>query len=327
MRRREFVAALGAAVALPLSARAQQPEAVRRLGWLDWAPVNDPAALARAKAVQQDLENRGWFVGRNLLIDYRWGAISDEKAKELASELLSLKPDVVLGGATPAVKALHEATTTTPVVFVLIAEPVGQGFVQSLAHPGGNLTGFSTLEGSIGAKWLQLLVETSPRVKRAAFVFSPKVSPYAGYYLDSIKAEAERMSVAVESVPANEAADLEPILARLGPDAGLIFNSDSYVLRNLKLAIDLTARYRLPAIYGTAGMGDAGGLIAYSLDLLDHYRQAGAYIDRILEGAKPGDLPVQQPTKFQLVINLKTAKALGVEISPTLLARADEVIE
>ena len=327
MKRREFIGLLGAAAACSFPASAQQAEAVRRLGWLDWAPANDPAAMARAKAVQKDLESRGWVVGRNLLIDYRWGAINDEKAKGFAAELLSLNPDVVLGGATPAVKALHEATATTPVVFVLIAEPVGQGFVQSLAHPGGNLTGFSTLEGSIGAKWLQLLVEAAPRVKRAAFIFSPKVSPYAGFYFDSIKAEAERMSVTTEPVAANEAADLEPILASLGPDAGVIFNSDSFVLRNLKLAIDLTARYRVPAIYGAAGMGDAGGLIAYSLDLLDHYRQASVYIDRILRGATPADLPVQQPTKFQLVINLKTAKALGVEISPTLLAGADEVIE
>ena len=327
MRRREFIGLLGGVAVWPLAAAAQQADRVRRLGWLDWAPADDPAAQARAKAFQQDLANLGWVVGRNLQIDYRWGAINDETAQRFGAELLSLNPDVILSGATPATKALQAATQTVPLVFVLIAEPVGQGFVRSLAQPGGNITGFSTLERSIGAKWLQLLLEIAPNVKRVAFVFSPKVSPYAQFYYDFIKVEAERASVRTEFVPANEAADIEPILASLGPDAGVVFNSDSFVLRNLKLAIDLSAQYRLPAIYGTAGMGNAGGLVAYSLDLLDHYRQAVAYVDRILKGEKPANLPVQQPTKFQLVINLKTAKSLGLSIPPALIATADEVIE
>ena len=327
MRRREFIGLLGSVAAWPRAAGAQQSERMRRLGWLDWAPADDPAAQARAKAVQQDLANLGWVVGRNLQIDYRWGAINDETAQRFGAELLSLNPDVILSGATPATKALQLATQTVPLVFVLIAEPVGQGFVQSLAHPGGNIAGFSTLERSIGAKWLQLLLEIAPNVKRVAFVFSPKVSPYAQFYYDSIKEEAERVSVGTEFVSANESTDIEPILAHLGPGAGVIFNSDSFVLRNLKLAIDLSAQYRVPAIYGTAGMGNAGGLVAYSLDLLDHYRQAAPYVDRILKGEKPANLPVQQPTKFQLVINLKTAKALGLSIPPALLATADEVIE
>lgn len=327
MRRRDFIGLVGGVATWPLAAGAQQSEQMRRLGWLDWAPADDPAAQARAKAVQQDLANLGWVVGRNLQIDYRWGAINDETAQRLGADLLSLNPDVILSGATPATKALQLATQTVPLVFVLIAEPVGQGFVQSLAHPGGNITGFSTLERSIGAKWLQLLVEAAPNVKHVTFMFSPKVSPYAQYYYDSIKGEAERVSVGAELVAANESAEIEPILARLGPDAGVIFNSDSFVLRNLKLAIDLSAKYRVPAMYGTAGMGNAGGLIAYSLDLLDHYRKAAPYIDRILRGDKPANLPVQQPTRFQLVINLKTAKTLGISVSPTLQAAADEVIE
>jgi putative ABC transport system substrate-binding protein len=327
MRRREFIGLVGGVAVWPLAAGAQQSDRMRRLGWLDWAPADDSAAQARAKAVQQDLANLGWVVGRNLQIDYRWGAINDEAAQRFGAELLGLNPDVILSGATPATKALQLATQTVPLVFVLIAEPVGQGFVQSLAHPGGNITGFSTLERSIGAKWLQLLVEAAPNVKRVAFVFSPKVSPYAQYYYDSIKGEAERVSVGTELVAANESAEIEPILARLGPDAGVIFNSDSFVLRNLKLAIDLSAKYRVPAMYGTAGMGNTGGLIAYSLDLLDHYRQAAPYIDRILRGEKPANLPVQQPTKFQLVINLKTARTLGISVPLTLQTAADEVIE
>ena len=327
MRRREFIGFVGGVAAWPLAAGAQQSNRMRRLGWLDWAPADDPAAQARAKAVRQDLANLGWVVGRNLQIDYRWGAINDETARRFGADLLSLNPDVILSGATPATKALQSATQTVPLVFVLIAEPVGQGFVQSLAHPGGNMTGFSTLERSIGAKWLQLLVEAAPNVKRVAFVFSPKVSPYAQDYYDAIKGEAERVSVGTELVAANESAEIEPILARLGPDAGVIFNSDSFVLRNLKLAIDLSAKYRVPAMYGTAGMGNTGGLIAYSLDLLDHYRQAAPYIDRILRGEKPANLPVQQPTKFQLVINLKTAQTLGISFPIILQAAADEVIE
>ena len=198
MRRREFIGLVGGVAIWPLAVGAQQSDRMRRLGWLDWAPADDPAAQARAKAFLQDLVNLGWVVGRNLQIDYRWGAINDEVARRLGAELLSLNPDVILSGATPATKALQLATQTVPIVFVLIAEPVDQGFVQSLAHPGDNITGFSTLERSIGAKWLQLLVEAAPNVKRIAFIFSPKVSPYAQFYYDSIEEEAKRVSVATE---------------------------------------------------------------------------------------------------------------------------------
>jgi putative ABC transport system substrate-binding protein len=214
-----------------------------------------------------------------------------------------------------------------PIVFVLIAEPVAQGFVQSLARPGGSTTGFSYLEPTVGAKWLELLKEIAPGVKRVAYLFSPKASPYAPLFYQSIEAAAGTLAVEATTAPALEPSDIEPILSRLGPDTGVIFNADAFVLTNRLRAIEGAARYRLPAIYGIPTKAIEGGLIYYGLDILDQYGQAVAYVDRILKGEKPADLPVQQPTKFQFEINLKTAKALGLTVPNTLLVSADEVIE
>jgi putative tryptophan/tyrosine transport system substrate-binding protein len=312
---------------LPLGAHAQQAERMRRIGWLDLVPETDPGAQARVKIVQQGLEKLGWTVGRNLQIDYRWGAFDVERARRAGAELLSLAPDAILCGGSPAVQALQQTTRTVPIVFVLVAEPVAQGFVQSLAHPGGNTTGFSYLEPTVGAKWLELLKEVAPRAKRVAYIFSPTASPYAQLFYVSIEAAAGKFAVEAVMAPVREPAEIEPIMKGLGADGGVIFNADAFILTHRRMAIDLAARYRLPAIYGIPTAADEGGLIYYSLDIMDQYRQSVAYVDRILKGEKPADLPVQQPTLFKFVLNLKTAKMLGLEISPTLLALADEVIE
>jgi putative ABC transport system substrate-binding protein len=331
MRRREFITLLGgASVAWPLTARAQQRDRMRRIGWLDNAKADDPAAQTRTAAVLQDLEKAGWVVGRNLQIDHRWGVTSPEMAQHMGAELLRLSPDVILCAGSPGVKALQQATSTVPIVFILVAEPVAQGIVQSLAHPGANITGFTFLERTIGAKWLSLLTEVAPKVKRVAYIFSPNAAPYAQFYYEAVEAAAGKLSVQTSFNPVNDPADIEPILAQLGADGGAIFNPDAFINQNFKLAVDLPARYRVPTIYGSPGAANiakAGGLITYSLDIVAQFRETAPYLDRILKGEKPADLPVQQPAKFEFAINLKTAKALGLTEPPMLLTSADEVIE
>jgi putative tryptophan/tyrosine transport system substrate-binding protein len=329
MKRRQFIVLLGGVVtAFPPAARAQPSDRMRRIGWLEQAQPDDPAGQARIAAVKKDLEQLGWVVGRNLQIDYRWGVVSPEMARLLGGELLSLSPDVILSVGSPGVKALQQATTTVPIVFIFVAEPVDQGFVQSLAHPGGNITGFAYLERTIGAKWLALLTEIAPRVKHVAYIFSPKAAPYAHFYYESAQTVGARMGVQLDISPVNEPADIEPILARLGADGGAIFNADAFTNNNLKLEIELAARYGVPAIYG-GGSGGAktGGLISYNLDVPAQVQQIAPYFDRIFKGEKPADLPVQQPTKFQYVINLKTAKALGLTVPLTMQMTADDVVE
>jgi putative ABC transport system substrate-binding protein len=325
MRRREFIALLGSAC--PIAARAQQGERLRRIGWLDPAPETDGSVQVRKTFVQQSLQRMGWSVGRNLAIDYRWGIFDLERARRAGAELVSLSPDVLLCAASPAVQALQEITRTVPIVFVAVAEPVAQGFVQSLAHPGGNTTGFSYLEPTVGAKWLQLLLEIAPRVKRVAYVFNPNASPYAPLFYESIEDAGGKLSVETIMAPAEQPAELDPIVAGLGTEGGVIFNADAFVLTNRGPAIDLAARYRVPAIYGIPTTAAEGGLVYYRLDFLDLYGQAVAYVDRILKGEKPAGLPVQQPTKFNFGINPKTAKALGLTVPHKLLVSADEVIE
>jgi putative ABC transport system substrate-binding protein len=327
MRRREFITLLAGSAAWPLGARAQQPERMRRIGWLDPAPETDPGIQVRKTVVQQSFERVGWSIGRNLAIDYRWGVFDLERARRAAAELVSLSPDVILCAASPAVQALQEITRAVPIVFVAVAEPVAQGFVQSLAHPGGNTTGFSYLEPTVGAKWLQLLKEIAPRVKRVAYVFSPNASPYAPLFYKSIQDAAGKLSVETIMAPARQPAELDPIVAGLGAEGGVIFNADAFILTNRRAAIDLAARYRVPAIYGIPTTAAEGGLVYYRLDFLNLYRQAVAYVDRILKGEKPAELPVQQATKFNFEINLKTAKALGLTVPNTLLVSADELVE
>ena len=329
MRRRDFITLFGSsAVGWPLAARAQQSDRMRRIGWLEQAQPDDPAGQARIMAVTKDLEQLGWVVGRNLQIDYRWGVVSPEMAQRLGGELLSLSPDLIMSVGSPGVKALQQATTSVPIVFIFVAEPVDQGFVQSLAHPDGNITGFAYLERTIGAKWLALLTEIAPRVKHVAFIFSPKAAPYAHFYYESAQAAGEKMGVRIEISPVSDIADIEPILAHVGAEGGAIFNADAFTNNNLKLEIELAARYGVPAIYGGgSGGARAGGLISYNLDVPAQVRQIAPYFDRILRGEKPADLPVQQPEKFQYLINLKTAKALGLAVPLTMQMTADEVIE
>jgi putative tryptophan/tyrosine transport system substrate-binding protein len=301
---------------------------MRRIGWLEQAQPEDPAGQARIMAVTKDLEQLGWVVGRNLQIDYRWGVVSPEMAQRLCGELLSLSPDLIMSVGSPGVKALQQATTSVPIVFMFVAEPVDQGFVQSLAHPGGNITGFAYLERTIGAKWLALLTEIAPRVKRVAFIFSPKAAPYAHFYYESAQAAGGKMGVRIDISPVSDIADIEPILAHVGADGGAIFNADAFTNNNLKLEIELAAQYGVPTIYGGGtGGARAGGLISYNLDVPAQVRQIAPYFDRILRGEKPADLPVQQPEKFQYLINLKTAKALGLAVPLTMQMTADEVIE
>ena len=275
MRRRNFIKLIaGSAAGWPLTALAQQPDRMRRIGWLEQGQPDDPVVQARIAMVRQDLEQLGWVVGRNLQIDYRWGVVSFEMAQRLGGELLSQSPDVVLSVGSPGVKALQQATTTAPIVFIFVAEPVDQGFVQSLGHPGGNITGFAYLERTIGAKWLALLTEIAPKVKRVAYIFSPKAAPYAHFYYESAQAAGERMGVQIDINPVNEPSDIEPILTHLGADGGVIFNADAFTNNNLKLEIDLAARFRVPAIFGGgSGGAKAGGLISYNLDVPAQVRQ------------------------------------------------------
>jgi putative tryptophan/tyrosine transport system substrate-binding protein len=245
--RREFMTLLGGAAAWPLAARAQQGARMRRIGWLDPAPETDPGVQVRKTVVQQSFERTGWSIGRNITIDYRWGVFDLEQARRAGAELVSLSPDVILCAASPAVQALQEITRTVPIVFVAVAEPVAQGFVQSLAHPGGNTTGVSYLEPTIGAKWLQLLKEIAPRVKRVAYVFSPNASLYAPLFYKSIEDAGGKLSVDTIMAPTVQPAELDPIAAGLGAEGGVIFNADAFVLTNRRAAIDLMARYRVPA--------------------------------------------------------------------------------
>jgi ABC-type uncharacterized transport system substrate-binding protein len=313
--RREFVALLGGAAAWPLAAHAQQPERVRRIGVL-------------MVGAESDHENLGWIVSRNLQIDYRWSVSDDERAAAAAAELLRLIPDVVLASAPPALRAVQQTTRTTPIVFAAISEPVAQGFVASLAHPGGNTTGFASLEPTLGAKWLELLKEIAPHVTRVAAMRNPASAPIGAQFIHSAEAAASKLVLKTVEAQVHEPAEIEAVITKLGrePGGGLIILPDAFLSLHQRLVIDLAARHRVPAIYPFRYFA-GGGLVSYGPDVADQFRRAAGYVDRIFRGEKPADLPVQQPTKFELVINIKTAKALGLDVPPTLLARADEVIE
>jgi putative tryptophan/tyrosine transport system substrate-binding protein len=333
MRRREFITRLaGTAAAIGLSrphvAFAQKPDHILRIGVMEIGHADDPVAQARVAALREQLEKLGWVVGRNLAIDTRWDVTSFEAGQRLGTELLGLSPDVILSVGSPSVKTLQQATKTAPIVFIFVVEPVDMGVVQSLAHPGGNITGFAYMERTTGAKWLSLLTEIAPGVKHVAYVFSPKAAPHAHFYYESAQAAGEKIGVRVDTAAVEGAADFEPIMANLGADGGAIVEPDAVIDNNLPLIIDLAARYRVPAIYGGGGAtAKAGGLMSYNLDQLATIRSAALYLDRILRGEKPADLPVQQPTKFQYVINLRTAKALGLTVPLTMQTTADEIIE
>jgi putative tryptophan/tyrosine transport system substrate-binding protein len=327
MNRRDLMTLIGGAAAWPVAARAQQGS-VRRIGVLFPNGEGDPMVLSRVRGLQQGLARLGWAVGRNIRIDWRWGAADPERVRAIAAELLAQQTDVILPNTSAAVATLQQMTRTVPIVFLGIVEPVDQGFVQSLAHPGGNITGFANAETTVGAKWLELLKEVAPGVTRVAFVFNPDNSGPLRF-LGSAATAAAKLAVELVMAPVHGPAEIEAAITRIGlePGGGLIFPLDGFMNVYRKLIIELTARHGLPAIYGVRNFADEGGLAYYGVNVDDQYPQAAAYVDRILRGEKPGDLPVQLATKYQFIINLKTARALGLDISPALLSVADELIE
>jgi putative ABC transport system substrate-binding protein len=329
MKRREFITLLGGAAAWPLTARAQQPEPVRRLGVLMGTSDSDPEQRARFAAFRENLEKLGWTVGRNLQIDIRRAVGDAERARVGAAELLNLLPDVILANPVQGLAVLQQATRTVPIVFVSVSEPVAQGFVQSLARPGGNITGFSNLEPTIGAKWLELLKEIAPRVTHVAIMLNPQTTPFNVAFARSAEAAAPKFGVEAAFAPVHEPAEVEAIISRVASQSGggLIVPTDTFTLYHRELIIELTARYRVPAIFGLRNFALSGGLMSYGADTVDVWRRSATYVDRILRGDKPADLPVQQPVNFELVINLKTANTLGLTVPPPLRAFATEVIE
>ena len=327
MKRRELIALLGGAAAWPLVARAQQGERVRRIAILNNLAESDRDTQAWIGAFRQRLESLGWSEGRNLKIDIRWGAGDLDRLRGHAADLARMSPDVALAESTPAISALQQATRTIPIVFVGGSNPVGSGFVASLARPEGNITGFISFEPAIGGKWLGTLKEVAPGVTRAALIYNPRT--HTGQYFRSIETAAQSLSVKLVRIDFHDGSDIERGIADFGrePNGGLVVLSDPSAGLHRDLIVTLAARHRLPAVYPFRQFATAGGLISYGVDRPDQYRRAADYVSRILKGEKPGELPVQAPTKFELVINLKTAKALGITIPSTLLARADEVIE
>jgi len=325
MRRRELITLIGGAVtAWPLAARAQQPGQMRRIGVLmPWA-ADDPVASARFSAFQHELQQLGWTAGRNIRFDTRWAAGNTETRNQ-AAELVALAPDVILAGASISMIALNQVTRTVPVVFVQVADPVGAGFVATLARPGGNASGFLIFEYGVSGKWVELLKEIAPRVKRAAVLRDPGSPAGIGQFA-VIQTVASPLGVELTPLDATEIEQAVKSFAR-SSDGGLIVAASIIGSLHHELTATLAARYRLPAVYSDAAFVTVGGLISYGPDRIDAYRRAAGYVDRILKGDKPGDLPVQAPTKYELAINLKTAKALGLIIPATLLATADEVIE
>ncbi len=328
MKRREFIAGLGSAAAWPLAALAQRGERVRHIGVLMTIASSDPEAQLRLMALHQGLQELGWVDGRNVRVDYRWAGIDAERIRVAAAELIGLAPDVMLAHTPAAVKILREENPTISIVFVQVADPVAAGLAASLAHPGGNITGFTNFEYAMGEKWLQLLKEIAPGANRVGVMANPQ-NPIWPLFMHAIEAVASALDVRVIKMAAQDATEIESAIDALGrvPNSGLIVLPDILALAQRERIIALAARHRVPAIYPYRFNVTAGGLLSYGVDNLDQWRRAASYIDRILKGAKAADLPVQQPTKFELAINLKTAKALGLTIPETLLATADEVIQ
>jgi putative tryptophan/tyrosine transport system substrate-binding protein len=329
MKRREFITLLGgAAVAWPLAARTQQPERMRRIGVLMNTAADDPEGQARIAAFHQGLQEHGWTLGQNARIDVRWGAVDADNSRRRAAELVALTPEVILVSASAAMSALQLTTRTVPIVFVNIIDPVGAGYVESLARPGGNVTGFTPFEYGLSGKWLELLKEIAPGVTRAAVLRDPAVASGVGQYA-IIQAVAPSLGVELRPIDMHDPGEIERAVVAFAraPNAGLIIVGSPSVVVHRDLIITLAARHRLPAVYPFPYFARSGALIAYGPELVPPFRRAAGYVDRILKGEKPADLPVQAPVKYELVINLKTAKALGIEVPPMLLARADEVIE
>jgi putative ABC transport system substrate-binding protein len=329
MKRREFITLIGGAAAWPLAARAQQRERVRRIGLLMGYPENDSEAQSLVAAFRERLQKLGWEEGRDTRMDIRWATPGDtESMLPLAKELVALQPDLILSHTTPTTAALLQQTRTIPIIFAAVSDPVGSGFVASLSRPGGHVTGFITLEGTLGGKWLELLKEIAPRVAWVACVFNP-ITAVVEYYLNPMKAAAASLGVEAIVAPVHDRSELESIIATQARESnsGLIVMPDSFLLVHRAEVTSLAARYRLPAVYPYRQFAELGGLLSYGVDRLENWRRAAGYVDRILKGEKPADLPVQALSKYELVLNLKTAKALGLDVPWILQQRADEVIE
>jgi len=330
MRRRDLIKVIaGSAIAWPLAARAQQSEHMRHIGVLMAFSENDPEAQSWAGVFREELWKLGWTEGHNLQIDTRWATADIESLERFAKQLAVLHPDVILTGSTPATAAMQQQTNTIPIVFAMVGDPVGSGFVASLSRPGGNLTGFTPIENSLGGKWVELLKEIAPRVARVAMVFDPAMAPFASYYLNSFKAAAGSFGLVAIVAPVDDMAALERVVARSSrePNSGLIVMPDAFMIGHHADITSLVARYRVPTVYPFRIFAEVGGLVSYGSSALDEFRRAASYADRILKGAKPSELPVQTPINFDLVINLKTAKALGLDVPSSIWLRADEVIE
>ena len=329
MRRREFLGVLGgAASAWPLAARAQQGERVRCVGILQNFPENDPVASVLNATFLKELRRSGWAVGNNIRIETRWAGNRSDDIRRHVAELVALTPDVILANGTSTLGPLLQVSRTIPIVFVQVTDPVGSGYVESLAKPGGNATGFSTSEYGVSGKWLEVLKQIAPSVTRAGVVRNPAVPSGSGQF-GAIQAVAPYLRMEVTPIDVRDPAEMERTVAAFAgsPNGGLIITANGAAVVHRSLIIAMAARHKLPTVYWQRHFVEAGGLVSYGDDGTDQYRRAAEYVDRILKGEKPSDLPVQAPTKFQTVINLKTAKALGLEIPPTILARADEVIE
>ena len=326
--RRKFLATLGGAAAWPLAASAQQAERLRRIGVL-MGVADDREGQARVTALKQGLQELGWIDGRNIQIEIRFGGADVARIRAHAAELVVLAPDVLVGQPTPVIRSLRQATSSIPIIMALVNDPVDQGFVSSLAHPGGNITGFTFIDFQMVGKWLEMLKEAAPGVARASLIFNPDMSPHYYVYLRSFEAEPRSAAVEVTAAPVRNTAESEEAIAKLGrkPSSGLIVAPDGFTIVHHQLFLRLAQQHRVPAVYGLRAYVARGALMSYGPDVYDIFRRSASYVDRILKGAKPADLPVQQPTKFELAINLKTAKTLGLQIPEKLLALADEVIE
>jgi putative tryptophan/tyrosine transport system substrate-binding protein len=329
VRRREFITVLGGAAAWPLAVRAQQPARMRRLGFLSLGLPNDAFSRPNIAAFLQGLAALGWKEGFNLLIDWRWHAADATAAERQAVELVTLKPDVLFAVGNPAVEKIRQQTKTIPVVFALVSDPVGMGYVDNLAHPGGNITGFMTYDPPIYTKQLQMLTELSPPATTVGVIYNPETAPYANHMVQAMEEAAKSIGVAVRNAPCRDDAGIESVMASLaqGGGGGLLAIAEIFNMMHRQVIGDLAIKYKIPTIVFSPEMIASGGLISYAIDFPDLFTRSASYVDRILKGGKPIDLPVQAPTKFKLTINLRTAKALGLTVPLTLQAGADEVVE
>jgi putative ABC transport system substrate-binding protein len=328
MRRREFITVLGGAAAWPIAARGQQGDRVRRIGVLMFGDENDPVPKTYVSAFTQALSDLGWTDGRNARMDLRWASGDINRIRTLAQESVGLQPDIILTNGTPATVAVQRETRTIPIVFVNVSDPVASGLVARLDRPSGNITGFATFEASLGGKWLELLSEIAPGLKRAAIMFNPDVAPVSTF-MPSFETAARPLKVEPIVTPVRSDVDIETAINALGrePGGGLVAVADTFTVVHRVPIIAAAARTNVPAVYWASYFARDGGLLSYGPDPVDNFRRAASYVDRILRGEKPGDLPVQFPTKFEMVVNLKAAKALGLTVPPSIRLRADEVIE